>query len=122
MFFGALRRRPRASPPLTRSLDIRTRRLTSGMDADLAVVPHDADRLALERRRAQPTLDRGRHETGAERLGQIKNITGPRAVVADHPVRMHLADHRVAELRLCVVHGVASHDRHARLTQLARAT
>src|SRR5438093_1943284 len=43
MFFGALRRRPRASPPLTRSLDIRTRRLTSGMDTDLAVVPHDAD-------------------------------------------------------------------------------
>src|SRR2546430_5170783 len=43
MFWGALRRRPRASPPLTRSLDIRTRRLTSGMDADLAVVPHDAD-------------------------------------------------------------------------------
>ena len=39
----------------------------------------------------------------------------------NHPVRMHLADHRVAELGLRVVDGVASHDRHPGFTQLARA-
>src|SRR6267142_5599324 len=37
MFFGALRRRPRASPPATRSFD------TLGVNADLAVVPHHAN-------------------------------------------------------------------------------
>src|SRR5437773_10610562 len=65
MFLGALRRRPRASPPATRSLDIYL-----VLDADLAVAPHGPDpargwHLALE---ACPSAGRNRDQQASAGL------------------------------------------------------
>src|SRR2546430_11444104 len=70
MFLGALRRRPRASPPATRSLDIYL-----VLDADLAVAPHGPDpargwHLALE---AYPAAGRNRDQQASAGLRVAKH-------------------------------------------------
>ncbi len=79
---------------------------------------HHRHRLTLEAGRTQPALDRGRDQARAERLGQVEEVARPRPIVRDHAVGMHLADHRIAEFRLGVVHGMTADDRDPGLRHL----
>src|SRR5207302_11080519 len=57
---------------------------------------HDGDGRAFEVGRTEAALDRGRDQARPERLRQVQHIACPCAFMPNHPVRMHLADHRVA--------------------------
>ena len=102
------------------------RRARADLDHELggfAVEPgHHRDRFGLEVGWAQASLDGGRHEAGAEGLGEKQNVAANGAGVADRLLRVDLADDRVAELRLRVVDGVTADHIDARLGHLGGAT
>src|SRR5258708_1820606 len=73
---------------------------------------HDLDGETLQSRRTEAALDRRRHQSGAERFGEKEDVSRSRTIVPDQTIRMHLADHRVPELRLGGVDRVPAHAGH----------
>src|SRR5258706_38176 len=82
---------------------------------------HYLDGEPLQGRRTEAALDRRRHQSRAERFGEEEHVSRSRTIVADQTIRMHLADHRVPELRLGVVDRVSAHDGDPGLGHLRRA-
>src|SRR5713101_3125594 len=82
---------------------------------------HDLDGETFQSRWTEAALDRRRHQSRSERFGEKENVSRSRTIVADQAIRVHLADHRVPELRLRVVDRVPAHDRDPRLGHFGRA-
>ena len=61
-----------------------------------------------------PSLDRGGHQAGADRLGEEDGVSVAGTAVAEDPPRVDRAGDRHPVLRLGVVHRVTPDDRHAR--------
>ena len=66
-------------------------------------------------------LDRRADDAGAERLGEDQRVARPRAGVREHARGIDGAGHRIAELDLLVLDGMAPEQRRPALAQLVEA-